>query len=153
MATGNARIMKFDRNGKFLKTWGKKGMGPGEFDLVHTLAFDSRGRLFVGDRQNNRIQIFDQDGTFLEQWDQFGGDSSLTIFPDDTLYAVDTYKFKAVFIGDAKTGTVTSKFTDLSIAEGLAVDPVTRTIYTGEVRPDKIGDMPTGSTVRKLVKQ
>ena len=49
--------MKFDKNGKFIKTWGKKGMGPGEFDVVHTLAFDSRGRLFVGDRQNNRIQI------------------------------------------------------------------------------------------------
>jgi len=54
-ATGNARIVKFDKNGTFLKTWGKKGMGPGEFDVVHTIAFDSRGRLFVGDRQNNRI--------------------------------------------------------------------------------------------------
>ena len=47
---------------------------------------------------------------------------------------------------------VNAKYTSLSIAEGLAVDPRTRTIYTGEVRPDKIGDMPTGSTVRKLVK-
>ena len=45
-----------------------------------------------------------------------------------------------------------AKYTDLSIAEGLAVDPVTRTLYTGEVRPDKIGDTPTGSTVRKLVR-
>ncbi len=71
-AAGNARIMKFDKNGKFIKTWGKKGMGPGEFDVVHTLAFDSRGRLFVGDRQNNRIQIFDQDGNFIAQWFQFG---------------------------------------------------------------------------------
>ena len=148
----NARVVKYTKDGKFIKAWGKKGNGPGEFNLPHSVAIDSRGRVFVADRSNNRIQIFDQDGTFLEQWDQFGGDSSLTIFPDDTLYAVDTYKFKAVFIGDAKTGTVTSKFTDLSIAEGLAVDPVTRTIYTGEVRPDKIGDMPTGSTVRKLVK-
>src|SRR5260370_24917826 len=41
-ATGNARIMKFDKNGKFIKTWGKKGMGPGEFDVIHTLAFDSK---------------------------------------------------------------------------------------------------------------
>jgi hypothetical protein len=46
--------MKFDKDGKFLKTWGKKGMGTGEFDVIHTLAFDSQGRLFVGDRQNNR---------------------------------------------------------------------------------------------------
>ena len=66
---------------------------------------------------------------------------------------MDTYKFKAVFIGSAKDGKVTGKYTNLSIAEGLAVDPRTRNLYTGEVRPDKIGDMPTGSTVRKLVKE
>ncbi len=58
--------MKFDKDGKFLKTWGKKGMGPGEFDVIHTVALDSRGRLFVGDRQNNRIQIFDADGKFID---------------------------------------------------------------------------------------
>lgn len=149
----NARVVKYTKDGKFIKAWGKKGTGPGEFNLPHSVAIDSRGRVFVADRSNNRIQIFDQDGNFLDQWTQFGGDSSLTILPDDTLYAVDTYKFKAVFIGSAKDGKVTSKYTNLSIAEGLAVDPRTRTLYTGEVRPDKIGDMPTGSTVRKLVKQ
>jgi len=76
----NARIMKFDKNGKFIKTWGKKGTAIGEFDCPHTLAFDSRGRLFVGDRQNNRIQIFDQDGRFIAEWKQFGrpSGSSLT---------------------------------------------------------------------------
>jgi len=90
-ATGNARIMKFDKNGKFIKTWGKKGMGPGEFDVVHTLAFDSRGRLFVGDRQNNRIQIFDQDGKFIAQWFQFGRPSGLYIDKKtDTLYVADS---------------------------------------------------------------
>ena len=82
LAIGNARIMKFDKNGKFLKTWGKKGMGPGEFDVLHTLAFDSRGRLFVGDRQNNRIQIFDQDGKFIAQWFQFGRPSGIYIDKD-----------------------------------------------------------------------
>ena len=89
-ATGNARIMKFDKNGKFLKTWGKKGMGPGEFDVIHTLAFDSRGRLFVGDRQNNRIQIFDQNGKFLAQWFQFGRPSGMYIDKNDVLYVADS---------------------------------------------------------------
>ena len=90
-ATGNARIMKFDKNGKFLKTWGRKGMGPGEFDLVHTLAFDSQGRLFVGDRQNNRIQIFDQDGKFIAQWFQFGRPSGIYIDKrTDTIYVADS---------------------------------------------------------------
>ena len=90
-ATGNARVVKFDKNGKFLKTWGVKGMGPGEFDLVHDLAFDSKGRLFVGDRQNNRIQIFDQDGKFLSQWFQFVRPSGIYIDKrTDTIYVADS---------------------------------------------------------------
>src|SRR6185295_5960093 len=55
---GNNRILKFDKTGKFIKEWGKLGTGPGEFDQPHALAMDSQGRLFVGDRNNNRIQIF-----------------------------------------------------------------------------------------------
>jgi hypothetical protein len=90
MATGNARIVKFDKNGKFLKTWGRKGMGPGEFDVVHTLVFDSQGRLFVGDRQNNRIQIFDQNGNFLAQWFQFGRPSGMYIDRNDVIYVADS---------------------------------------------------------------
>ncbi len=90
-ANGNARIVKFDKTGQFVKTWGKKGMGPGEFDVPHTLAFDSRGRLFVGDRQNNRIQIFDQDGKFIAQWFQFGRPSGIHIDrKTDTLYVADS---------------------------------------------------------------
>ncbi len=88
--TGNARIMKFDKDGKFLMTWGKKGMGPGEFDVIHTLAFDSRGRLFVGDRQNNRIQIFDQNGNFIDQWFQFGRPSGMYIDNNDVIYVADS---------------------------------------------------------------
>jgi hypothetical protein len=89
-ATGNARIMKFGKDGKFLQTWGKKGMGPGEFDVIHTLAFDSRGRLFVGDRNNNRIQIFDQDGNFIAQWFQFGRPSGIYIDKNDVIYVADS---------------------------------------------------------------
>ena len=89
-ATGNARIMKFNKDGKFIKTWGKKGMGEGEFDVVHTLAFDSRGRLFVGDRQNNRIQIFDQNGKFIAQWFQFGRPSGMYIDKNDVIYVADS---------------------------------------------------------------
>ena len=63
----NSRIVKFSKDGKFIKTWGKKGAAPGEFDTPHALAMDSRGRLFVGDRNNNRIQIFDQDGKYIDQ--------------------------------------------------------------------------------------
>jgi hypothetical protein len=89
-ATGNARIMKFDKDGKFIKTWGRKGMDAGEFDVIHTLAFDSRGRLFVGDRQNNRIQIFDQNGKFIAQWFQFGRPSGMYIDKNDVIYVADS---------------------------------------------------------------
>jgi sugar lactone lactonase YvrE len=89
-AIGNARIMKFDKDGKFIQTWGRKGMGAGEFDVIHTLAFDSRGRLFVGDRQNNRVQIFDQNGKFIAQWFQFGRPSGIYIDKNDVIYVADS---------------------------------------------------------------
>ncbi len=62
---GNARVLKFSKDGKFLKQWGGHGSGPGQFEVPHALAFDSKGRLYVGDRANNRIQIFDQDGKYI----------------------------------------------------------------------------------------
>jgi len=99
----NSRIVKFTKDGKFIKTWGKKGTGPGEFNLPHSIAFDSRGRLLVADRSNKRIQLFDQDGKFLEEWKQFGEASGIFIMPDDTLYVTDWQDKKAIFIGSAKT--------------------------------------------------
>jgi hypothetical protein len=87
----NARILEFDRNGRFLKTWGRKGMGPGDFDVPHSIALDSRGRLFVADRQNSRIQIFDADGNFIAQWLQFGRPSGIYIDKrTDTMYVSDS---------------------------------------------------------------
>jgi sugar lactone lactonase YvrE len=87
-ATG--RIMKFSKDGKFIKEWGQIGTAAGEFRTPHALAFDSRGRLFVADRGNHRIQIFDQDGKFITEYKQFSRISGLFITPDDTLYAIDS---------------------------------------------------------------
>src|SRR5207253_2565690 len=61
---GNSRVAKFDRNGKFLASWGSRGTGPGEFDLLHSIATDAQGNVYVGDRTNRRIQVFDGNGTF-----------------------------------------------------------------------------------------
>src|SRR5258708_27113701 len=66
------RVSKWTKDGRFLKAWGKSGKGPGEFDVPHAIALDSRGRLFVADRNNNRIPIFDQNGAVLDEWTQFG---------------------------------------------------------------------------------
>ncbi len=65
---GNNRVAHFDKGGKFVKAWGKKGPGPGQFDLPHGIGIDSKGRVYVADRNNARIQVFDQDGKFLEEW-------------------------------------------------------------------------------------
>src|SRR5205814_8560663 len=75
---------------KCSKAWGKEGSGTGEFDTPHSSAMDSRGRLFVADRGNNRIQIFDQEGRFLDQWKQFGRPSGVFIDKNDTIYVADS---------------------------------------------------------------
>jgi sugar lactone lactonase YvrE len=113
-ADTNGRIMKFSRDGKFIKSWGQKGTGRGEFGGLHAIAMDSKGRLFVGDRGNSRIQIFDQDGRFLEEWKQFGRPSGIFIDANDTLYVADSQSDakvnpgfeKGIRIGSARDGIV-----------------------------------------------
>ena len=92
-------ILKFDADGnvvesfgagEFLFSWGEIGHDWGEFMQPHALAMDSQGRLFVGDRSNNRIQIFDQMGTFLETWGQFSRPSGVYIDANDTIYVADS---------------------------------------------------------------
>ncbi len=85
----NARIVKFDKDGKFIKTWGRKGSGPGEFDTPHALVMNPQGRLLVGDRGNSRIQVFDQEGKFLAEWKQFGRPSGLFLDRAMMLYSAD----------------------------------------------------------------
>src|SRR5579863_2572188 len=63
----NPGVLKFDKNGNFIKFWGGKGTEPGKFDVAHGLAFDAKGQLWVTDRENQRIQIFDQDGKFIKE--------------------------------------------------------------------------------------
>ena len=129
----NARMLKFSKDGRFIKAWGKKGTGPGDFETPHTLAMDSRGRLFVGDRGNNRIQIFDQDGKFLEEWKQFGRPSGVFIDGNDTLYVADHQSdqktnpgfTKGIRIGSARDGKVASFIPDPDpegSQEGVAAD-------------------------------
>ena len=129
----NARIVKFSKSGTFIRTWGKKGTAPGEFESPHGLGMDSRGRLFVADRGNNRLQIFDQDGTFLEEWKQFGRPSGLFIDGNDMVYVADSQSnektnpgwTKGIRIGSAKDGKVVAFIPDPDpdgSQEGVAAD-------------------------------
>ena len=86
---GNSRIVKFDRDGNYIKAWGKYGRGVGEFNLPHTVAVDGGGRVYVGDRENQRIQIFDADGKFIQQWTDVGYPYGLVITADQHVWMVD----------------------------------------------------------------
>ena len=129
----SARIVKFSSSGEFIRAWGKKGTGSGEFETPHALAMDSSGRLFVGDRGNSRVQIFDQDGNFLEEWTQFGRPSGIYIDKNDILYVADSSSDderttgwkEGIRIGSVKDGKVTTFIDDPDpdgSQEGVVVD-------------------------------
>jgi DNA-binding beta-propeller fold protein YncE len=78
-ASGDPRVLKFDKDGKFIKSWGGKGKEPGKFDVAHGIAIDAKGQLWVTDRENQRIQIFDQDGKYIKELKYAGLPCSLDI--------------------------------------------------------------------------
>lgn len=146
-----ARIVKFTKDGQFLKSWGRLGAARGEFKTPHGVAMDSRGRLFVADRGNNRIQIFDQNGTFLEEWQQFSRLSGIYIDRNDMLYGADSESNsrtnpgwkRGIRIGSARDGKVLFFIPDpvpdpdkagTSGAEGVAAD-IDGNVYGAEVGP------------------
>jgi DNA-binding beta-propeller fold protein YncE len=148
----NNRVVRFASDGTYVAEWGRKGSGPGELSEPHTIAIDSQGRLFVGDRENNRIEIFDQDGTFVAAWRQFGRPSGISITSDDTIFVTDSESGpdtgagelpgirKGIRIGSARTGEVTafiedmeSTATDHSGAEGVGID-ASGNVYGAVVR-------------------
>lgn len=153
-SSGNNRIVKFAKDGTFIKAWGKTGQAAGEFRDPHALAMDSQGRLFVGDRGNSRIQIFDQEGTYIATWTQFGRPSGLFIDADDVLYCADSESNatwgnnpgwrRGIRIGSIKDGGFVSAFIPDPVrdadnagttgAEGVAVDAMGN-LYGAEVGP------------------
>ena len=142
------RLVRFTSDGKYVNEWGKKGSGPGEFDGPHALAFDSRGRLFVADRSNNRVQIFDQEMNFVDDWRQFGRPSGIAIISGDFLFVSDSESGKTIAgavrnpsgengirIGRAGDGTVLA-FIDGTDPEGLGADDLGN-VFAGLTRPSR----------------
>lgn len=85
---GNSRIVKFDPNGKFIKAWGSRGTGKGQFHLPHALVIDGQGLVYVADRENKRIQVFAADGNFIRQIDGITP-YGICLAPDGKLYIAD----------------------------------------------------------------
>jgi len=151
---GNNRIVKYDKDGKFMKAWGKTGYAPGEFRMPHSIAIDLQGRVFVADRGNNRVQIFNQEGEFLAQWTQFGRPSGITFDDKGQIFVTDSESDNlenpgwemGIRIGDAQTGWVTAfipyPWGDPREKEGTAAEFVAvdrdGNLYAGEPRPRRI---------------
>lgn len=153
-ADGNNRVVKFSRDGKFLKEWGRTGYAPGEFRTLHAIAMDLEGRVFVADRSNNRVQIFDQEGKFLTQWTQFGRPSGISFDEHGQIFVADSESDDVqnpgwemgIRIGDAKTGWVNyfilfpwgdPRSTAGNGAEFVAVDRAGN-LYGGEPAPRRL---------------
>ena len=85
---GQARVHRFSPNGELLGSWGSEGTGPGQFNTVHGIAVDKRGRVLVADRGNSRVQVFDAEGVFLEEW-PMSSPNDVYIDKHDNVYASD----------------------------------------------------------------
>jgi len=150
--SSNRRILHMTKEGRFIEQFGMPGTGPRQFDNPHSLAIDSRGRIFVGDRTNNRVQILSPRGEFITEWRQFGRPSGVRIL-NDVLYVADSesrnvpgiYGYnpgfhRGIYIGSVNDGVVTAFIPDprpnggASFPEGITVDK------TGTIWGASIGD-------------
>jgi DNA-binding beta-propeller fold protein YncE len=141
---GNSRLVHFSKEGAFIKIiGGTKGSGPGQFDLPHGIALDSKGRLLVLDRQNEakkpRIQVFDQNGRFLEQWTDLGlqQPSGFAIAADDTVYVGETDGEKITVVKEGKVIDVIGGLQ--SRAHNITLDKGTGDLYLADTnQPGRI---------------
>jgi hypothetical protein len=111
----NGRVLKFSKDGKFIKSWGKRGSAPGDFDEPHDIYLGgSLNRIYIADRRNQRIQVFDQDGKFIAAWKQFGEPSSVFVGKDDTIYVGAGFpdanakrgEIRGIVVGNALDGSL-----------------------------------------------
>ena len=127
---GNSRVVKIGKDGKFIKYWGSKGSDPGQFNVPHAIAMDSKGNVWVADRGNKRLQVFDQDGKFLKQLTEFGAPAGVAIGKDDTVYVAVGAPENYFTVGTPE-GKILAKVEGLDNAHGIAVDS-TGAVYISE---------------------
>ncbi|MDE1010233.1 MAG: hypothetical protein OSB38_31695 [Paraburkholderia fungorum] len=144
----HSRLSKLAPDGTLIARYGMTGQGHLQLSAPHAIALDTKGRLFIADRDNNRIMIWDQDGNYIDQWTQFGRPSGIYIDHTDTIYVADSESWgpenpgwkKGIRIGSAMTGQVHYFLEDIeardfahSGAEAIGVDR-RGNVYGGAVR-------------------
>jgi sugar lactone lactonase YvrE len=126
-AKGDARVLKFNKDGRFIKSWGGKGKGPGQFDVAHGIAIDAKGLLWVADRENQRIEVFDTNGTFVREL-KYKGLPCSVVFAKDEAFMVNGFAGQLLRLDTAgkvlavtgKAGTAPGEFGE---AHFVAVSP------------------------------
>jgi sugar lactone lactonase YvrE len=161
-AAPSHRIVRFDRTGKYLGEFGKKGSGPGEFIQPHALAIAPDGMLIVGDRSNNRVQVLTTDGKFVREFHSFSRPSGVAVDRNGMLYVADSESgsvsrdpktrqitrtdwIRGIRVGSLKDGKIVAFIPDPQkdlrqgtlAAEGVAVDAAGN-VYGAEVGPQKL---------------
>jgi DNA-binding beta-propeller fold protein YncE len=124
---GDARVLKFDKEGRFIKSWGGKGTAPGQFEVAHGIVFDPKGLLWVMDRENQRIQVFDTDGTFIRE-QKYKGLPCSVVFGRDDAFMVNGFAGQVLRLDTAgkvlaatgKPGTAPGEFGE---AHFIALSP------------------------------
>ncbi len=135
----NSRVIKFNKDGEYLTHWGKHGTGDGEFNLVHDVALDSQGRVYVADRSNQRVQIFDSNGRYLGKWTDVGAPWGLDyVARENAIYMCDGLNNRVVKLNLegqilgvlGSFGKIPGRF---DFAHSIAVDS-TGAIYVSEIK-------------------
>jgi len=142
---GAGRVVKFSKDGHFIKDWGRKGSAPGDFDEPHDIFVGgSRGWVYIADRKNNRIQVFDQNGAFIAAWKQFGQPSSVFVGKDDTIYVGGSFpdasakkgELRGITIGNAIDGSLKA-----FIPDPADLDKVIRGTSASGIAADSMGSI------------
>ena len=153
----NSRVMRFSKDGRYLFSWGRKGSRPGEFDVPHSIARDTAGRVYVADRGNARIQVFDSVGQFLTEWKgpELGRPWALRIGSNGTLYVVDGGDLptippdRARVLKLTRQGRVIESFGGFGNYDGQFVWP--HAIAVAADGTVYVGDVSTGMRVQKFI--
>jgi DNA-binding beta-propeller fold protein YncE len=138
---GEPRVLKFDKGGKLLKTWGGLGKGPGQFDTSHSIVVDAKGLVYIADRQNRRVQIFDGDGTYLREWKFAGLPCGLIFGPNQQLYMVSGFAGQILRLDSngkavAATGQPGKALGEFGEAHYMAIGPRNEIYVADTIKPE-----------------
>ena len=117
---GGHRVHKFSADGDLLLSWGREGAGPGEFANLHNIGVDSRSRVFICDRENNRVQLFDDQGGFLEEWTDLLSPGDIW-FSNDLAYVIEQGPHNGVSIWTLDGDLVTRWRTTEGAGQGTLI--------------------------------